>query len=206
MRVAAGQRVKQWGLGTEYGGRAQCVPACLSFVCVRAVRVRVRVQHEGNLLVCGRRGLRGLIQTLTHTAHASYFLSMSPFPHPRPFLPPQMVAPLHKRKIVHKRTKKFVRHMNTRFIRIRKVTWRKPKGIDSCVRRRFKGKERMANIGYGTNKKDRHVMPNGFLKFRVNNVQVRLDSFRVCVPFRCLSPCFVVPWLLALHCNPIASP
>jgi hypothetical protein len=28
----------------------------------------------------------------------------------------------------------------------------------------------MPNCGYGTNKKDRHVLPNGFLKFVVSNV------------------------------------
>jgi hypothetical protein len=34
-------------------------------------------------------------------------------------------------------------------------------------RRRFKGAIRMPNIGYGTNKKDRHVLPNGFKKVRL---------------------------------------
>mmetsp|Transcript_156 Transcript_156/g.1200 ORF Transcript_156/g.1200 Transcript_156/m.1200 type:complete len:82 (+) Transcript_156:617-862(+) len=29
----------------------------------------------------------------------------------------------------------------------------------------------MPNIGYGTNKKHRHILPNGFLKFVVHNVQ-----------------------------------
>merc|ERR1719231_651266 len=28
----------------------------------------------------------------------------------------------------------------------------------------------MPNVGYGTNKKHRHVLPNGFLKFVVHNV------------------------------------
>lgn len=43
-------------------------------------------------------------------------------------------------------------------------------GIDSQVRRRYKGAMLMPKIGYGTNKKHRHLMPSGFLKFRVNNV------------------------------------
>lgn len=30
----------------------------------------------------------------------------------------------------------------------------------------------MPNCGYGSNKKTKHVMPNGFLKFVVNNVKV----------------------------------
>lgn len=41
-------------------------------------------------------------------------------------------------------------------------SWRRPKGIDSRVRRKFKGCGIiMPNIGYGTNKKTRHVLPNG---------------------------------------------
>lgn len=82
-----------------------------------------------------------------------------------------MVSPLTKINKVKKRQKQFVRHQGDRFMRISEKKWRNPKGIDSRVRRRFKGQIKLANIGYGTNKKHRHVLPNGFIKFRVNNVR-----------------------------------
>ena len=47
---------------------------------------------------------------------------------------------------------------------------RRQKGIDSCVRRKVRGKVRMHNIGYRSNNKTRHILPNGFYKFLVHNV------------------------------------
>merc|ERR1711909_80269 len=52
-----------------------------------------------------------------------------------------------------------------------KQNWRKPKGIDNRVRRRFKGQYLMPNIGYGTAKKTRHILPDGFKKFLVHNIK-----------------------------------
>eukprot|EP00891_Asterochloris_glomerata_P008957 jgi/Astpho2/8957/e_gw1.00133.288.1_t len=84
---------------------------------------------------------------------------------------PGRVQPLNKPRIVKKRTKKFKRHQSDRKITV-KESWRRPKGIDSRVRRKFKGCGIiMPNIGYGSNKKTRHLMPTGFYKFTVSNVK-----------------------------------
>ncbi|KAH9486892.1 Protein MEMO1 [Psilocybe cubensis] len=73
-------------------------------------------------------------------------------------------------KIVKKRTNKFKRHQSDRYHGV-KESWRKPKGIDNRVRRRFKGQTPMPKIGYGSNKKTRHLLPNGLKKFLVSNVR-----------------------------------
>merc|ERR1719453_2958945 len=78
-------------------------------------------------------------------------------------------APLNKMKKTVKRSKKFKRFQSNRFMRVGE-SWRRPRGIDCRVRRRFRGSIKMANIGYGNNKKTRHVLPCGLKKFRVNNV------------------------------------
>ncbi|RXW19892.1 hypothetical protein EST38_g5981 [Candolleomyces aberdarensis] len=65
-------------------------------------------------------------------------------------------------KIVKKRTNKFKRHQSDRYHSV-KEAWRKPKGIDNRVRRRFKGQTAMP--------KTRHLLPNGLKKFLVSNVR-----------------------------------
>ncbi|VDO44169.1 unnamed protein product [Onchocerca flexuosa] len=74
-------------------------------------------------------------------------------------------------KIVKKRTRRFTRHESDRYHRLR-PNWRKPKGIDNRVRRRFKGQRRMPKIGYGNAKMTRHMLPNGFRKVLIHNVKV----------------------------------
>ena len=81
-----------------------------------------------------------------------------------------MAVPLLNKKIVKKRVKKFKRPQSDRYACL-KENWRRPKGIDSRVRRKFKGSTLMPNIGYGSDKKTRFFLPNGFKKFVVHNVQ-----------------------------------
>mmetsp|Transcript_14325 Transcript_14325/g.21635 ORF Transcript_14325/g.21635 Transcript_14325/m.21635 type:complete len:135 (-) Transcript_14325:163-567(-) len=76
------------------------------------------------------------------------------------------VAPADKRKIVKKRMTKFSRFQADRFKRMNPA-WRKPRGIDCRVRRRFKGVTLMPNIGYGSDKKTKYRSPTGFYKFLV---------------------------------------
>ncbi|KAA8550560.1 hypothetical protein F0562_002244 [Nyssa sinensis] len=81
-----------------------------------------------------------------------------------------MAVPLLTKKIVKKRVKKFKRPQSDWKISV-KSNWRRPKGIDSRVRRKFKGCTLMPNIGYGSDKKTRHYLPNGFKKFVVHNAK-----------------------------------
>ncbi|CAF1655885.1 unnamed protein product [Adineta ricciae] len=80
------------------------------------------------------------------------------------------LRPLVKGRILKKRTKKFIRHQSDRYVRLR-PSWRKPRGIDNRVRRRFKGVYIMPSIGYGSDKRTRHMRPDGFRPFLVNNVK-----------------------------------
>ncbi|KAG8961568.1 60S ribosomal protein L32 [Tulasnella sp. 419] len=73
-------------------------------------------------------------------------------------------------KIVKKRTKPFKRHQSDRYHSV-KEAWRKPKGIDNRVRRRFKGQLPMPKIGYGSNKATRHLQPNGLRRLVINNAK-----------------------------------
>merc|ERR1712157_366075 len=80
------------------------------------------------------------------------------------------LTPASRPKIVKKRTKKFIRHQSDRYVKLSR-SWRKPKGIDNRVRRKFKGMYLMPNIGYGSNAKTRHMMPSGFKKVLVHNLK-----------------------------------
>ncbi len=50
-------------------------------------------------------------------------------------------------------------------------SWRKPRGMDGRFRRNEKGTPKHVKIGYGSNKKTRFMLPDGFHKFMVSNVK-----------------------------------
>merc|ERR1712244_90209 len=69
------------------------------------------------------------------------------------------ITPASRPKIVKKRTKKFIRHQSDRYDKVKR-NWRKSKGMYL-----------MPNIGYGSAKETRHMLPPGFRKVLVHNVK-----------------------------------
>jgi len=80
------------------------------------------------------------------------------------------LTPASKPKIVKKRTKKFIRHQSDRYDKLGQ-SWRRPKGIDNRVRRKFRGMYKLPGIGYGSAKATKHMMPSGFRKVLVHNIK-----------------------------------
>ncbi|GMT25777.1 hypothetical protein PFISCL1PPCAC_17074, partial [Pristionchus fissidentatus] len=86
------------------------------------------------------------------------------------FLKVMVLVAGKKLSLTKKHTRRFERHESDRYYRL-KPNWRRPKGIDNRVRRRFKGQRLMPNIGYGNARNIRHVLPNGFKKVLVHNTK-----------------------------------
>lgn len=69
-----------------------------------------------------------------------------------------------------KKKPKFIRWMSASLRRI-KPAWRRPKGINSKVFLKKKGKLPMPAIGYGTPKAERFLHPSGMYEVLVHNVR-----------------------------------
>jgi len=78
------------------------------------------------------------------------------------------IKPVAHKKVIKKRTKKFVRFESEDFGKL-ESSWRRPRGIDNRVRRRFRGQRRMAKIGFGSDNSTKFLLPNGFKKFLITN-------------------------------------
>merc|ERR1712113_56740 len=78
------------------------------------------------------------------------------------------IKPIRHKKIVKKRTKRFIRVESEDFAKMGS-SWRRPHGIDQRVRRRFAGTRECAKIGYGSDKNTKFLLPSGFKKFTIKN-------------------------------------
>jgi large subunit ribosomal protein L32e len=83
-------------------------------------------------------------------------------------MPKATVQPLVRKQKAPKKRTAFKRFQSDLFHRVGE-SWRAPRGIDGKFRRKFRGTARHVNIGFGTDNKTKHLLPNGFLKFRVFN-------------------------------------
>ncbi|KAH0569627.1 Ribosomal protein L32 [Spironucleus salmonicida] len=84
---------------------------------------------------------------------------------------------LQHKTIVHKKTNKFGRFQSDQFKRVG-ASWRKPRGLDSVMRRQMLGNRPMVSIGYGSDKATRFMLSNGYYPVRVCSMR-DLESLRM---------------------------
>ena len=80
------------------------------------------------------------------------------------------VRSLKHKKITKKRTKTFNRFESDDFKKLDR-SWRRPHGIDNPMRRRFRGQRSVPKIGFGSDKRTRHLLKSGFKKFLITNLK-----------------------------------
>lgn len=98
--------------------------------------------------------MRGWMRGCTHIDFilTPFFRSPWPSRSPSSKSAPNHSSPWTLRDFLQFLTVPYRRHQSDRYHSV-KEAWRKPKGIDNRVRRRFKGQLPMPKIGYGSNKK-----------------------------------------------------
>ncbi|MBS7654396.1 MAG: 50S ribosomal protein L32e [Candidatus Bathyarchaeia archaeon] len=76
---------------------------------------------------------------------------------------------VEKREMVKKRKPEFQRQENWRYKRV-KENWRKPKGLDSKMRKEVKGWPPRVKVGYRGPKLARNLHPSAFKEVIIHNV------------------------------------
>ncbi len=82
----------------------------------------------------------------------------------------QLKEALRKRKEISSRRPKFLRQESWRYVRI-KEPWRKPKGIDSKMRKQKKGWPAIVKVGYRGPSDARGLHPSGLEERLVHNLR-----------------------------------
>lgn len=77
---------------------------------------------------------------------------------------------LNKKRLLNQRKPKFRRPESWRYKRL-DTGWRRPKGIDSMIRKREKSQPKMPRIGYRSPVKLRDYHPSGMREVLVHNLQ-----------------------------------
>lgn len=77
---------------------------------------------------------------------------------------------LNKKRLHNQRKPKFRRPESWRYKRL-ETGWRRPKGIDSMIRKREKSQPKMPTIGYRSPAKLRDYHPSGYKEVLVHNLQ-----------------------------------
>ncbi len=78
--------------------------------------------------------------------------------------------PPKKRKLSKHKKPRFKRQESWRYKRV-KENWRKPRGIDSKMRKKVKGWPPSPDIGYRSPKKTRALHPSGYIEVRVQTTE-----------------------------------
>lgn len=82
---------------------------------------------------------------------------------------PEKEQALKVRERVKGKKPKFRRQESWRYKRL-KESWRRPRGIDSKMRKKVKGWPKSANVGYRGPKEERGLHPSGYVEVLVHNV------------------------------------